>query len=163
MRVAVCQVNSREDRDRNLAVAREMLERAAAAGVEVFYVSFLPSDYAAGGGEAASAVNVSRGLGFHPMAARGFFPWVERIDIDRECELFAEQAQLLEAREEAVEVLVEPEELALPDRDDVVGRVRAQEAEVENRHACLGNRHEPAVDVRHACRGVRRHSPMLPM
>src|ERR1700759_5178437 len=32
MRVAVCQVNSRDDRDRNLSVAREMLERAAAAG-----------------------------------------------------------------------------------------------------------------------------------
>ena len=32
MRIAVCQVNSREDRDENLRVAREMLERAAGAG-----------------------------------------------------------------------------------------------------------------------------------
>jgi deaminated glutathione amidase len=34
MRVAVCQVNSREDRGRNLAVARGMVERAAAAGAD---------------------------------------------------------------------------------------------------------------------------------
>ena len=73
------------------------------------------------------------------------------------------QAELLEAREEAIEVLVEPEELALPDRHDVIGRVRAQEAEVENRHARLCDRDELAVDVRHACRGVRRHAPMLPI
>src|SRR3954451_17666154 len=34
MRVAVCQLNSREDRDHNLSVARDLLERAAAAGAE---------------------------------------------------------------------------------------------------------------------------------
>jgi len=35
MRVAVCQLNSREDRSANLAVARELLGRAAAAGADL--------------------------------------------------------------------------------------------------------------------------------
>src|ERR1700760_1965256 len=34
MRVAVCQLNSRDDRSHNLAVARDLLERAAAAGAD---------------------------------------------------------------------------------------------------------------------------------
>ncbi|WP_250035871.1 carbon-nitrogen hydrolase family protein [Paractinoplanes maris] len=51
MRVAVCQVNSRADRDDNLRVARELLERAAAAGAELAvlpeYVDYLgPGDTA---------------------------------------------------------------------------------------------------------------------
>ncbi|MEV6345016.1 carbon-nitrogen hydrolase family protein [Actinoplanes sp. NPDC051851] len=45
MRVAVCQLNSREDRAHNLTVARELLERAAAGGAELAvlpeYVDFL--------------------------------------------------------------------------------------------------------------------------
>ncbi|SDT67935.1 carbon-nitrogen hydrolase family protein [Actinoplanes derwentensis] len=45
MRVAVCQLNSREDRARNLAVARDLLERAAAGGAKFAvlpeYVDFL--------------------------------------------------------------------------------------------------------------------------
>ncbi|MEV6299899.1 carbon-nitrogen hydrolase family protein [Actinoplanes sp. NPDC051861] len=45
MRVAVCQLNAREDRARNLAVARELLERAAAGGARFAvlpeYVDFL--------------------------------------------------------------------------------------------------------------------------
>ncbi|GIF15266.1 carbon-nitrogen hydrolase family protein [Actinoplanes teichomyceticus] len=45
MRVAVCQLNSREDRDHNLSVARSLLERAAAGGAELAvlpeYVDFL--------------------------------------------------------------------------------------------------------------------------
>src|SRR4051812_35069183 len=45
MRVAVCQLNSREDRGRNLAVARDLLDRAAAAGAELAvlpeYVDYL--------------------------------------------------------------------------------------------------------------------------
>jgi deaminated glutathione amidase len=45
MRVAVCQVNSRHDRPANLAVAHELLERAAAAGADVAvlpeYVDYL--------------------------------------------------------------------------------------------------------------------------
>src|SRR6185436_16259721 len=45
MRVAVCQVNSRADRSANLAVAGELLERAAAAGADLAvlpeYVDYL--------------------------------------------------------------------------------------------------------------------------
>jgi predicted amidohydrolase len=45
MRVAVCQLNSRDERAANLAVARELLERAAAGGAEFAvlpeYVDFL--------------------------------------------------------------------------------------------------------------------------
>ncbi|BAL86346.1 putative carbon-nitrogen hydrolase [Actinoplanes missouriensis 431] len=45
MRVAVCQLNSRDDRARNLAVARSLLERAAEGGAELAvlpeYVDFL--------------------------------------------------------------------------------------------------------------------------
>ena len=45
MRVAVCQLNSRADRAANLAVARDLLERAAAAGAELAvlpeYVDYL--------------------------------------------------------------------------------------------------------------------------
>jgi predicted amidohydrolase len=45
MRVAVCQLNSREDRDHNLTVARDLLERAAAAGADLAvlpeYVDYL--------------------------------------------------------------------------------------------------------------------------
>jgi len=49
MRVALCQVNSRDDRAANLAVAREQLERAAAAGADLAvlpeYVDYLgPTD-----------------------------------------------------------------------------------------------------------------------
>src|SRR5690348_4435970 len=51
MRVAVCQVNSRADRNHNLQVARDQLERAAAAGAELAvlpeYVDYLgPGDTA---------------------------------------------------------------------------------------------------------------------
>ena len=35
MRVAVCQLNAREDRAANLAVARDLLGRAAAAGARL--------------------------------------------------------------------------------------------------------------------------------
>src|SRR5262245_56070390 len=45
MRVAVCQVNSRHDRAANLAVAQELLDRAAAAGADLAvlpeYVDYL--------------------------------------------------------------------------------------------------------------------------
>lgn len=45
MRVAVCQVNSREDRTANLAAARELLQRAASAGADLAvlpeYVDYL--------------------------------------------------------------------------------------------------------------------------
>src|SRR5258708_26612481 len=35
MRVAMCQLNARDDRDANLAVARSLLERAAASGADL--------------------------------------------------------------------------------------------------------------------------------
>ena len=45
MRVAVCQLNARDDRGANLKVARELLGRAAAAGADVAvlpeYVDYL--------------------------------------------------------------------------------------------------------------------------
>jgi deaminated glutathione amidase len=45
MRVAVCQINSREDRTANLATARDLLDRAAAAGADLAvlpeYVDYL--------------------------------------------------------------------------------------------------------------------------
>jgi predicted amidohydrolase len=45
MRVAVCQLNARDDRDTNLKTARELLERAAAAGADLAvlpeYVDYL--------------------------------------------------------------------------------------------------------------------------
>src|SRR6185312_14258245 len=45
MRVAVCQTNSRDDRDANFKTARELLERAAEAGTELAvlpeYVDYL--------------------------------------------------------------------------------------------------------------------------
>ena len=49
MRVAVCQLNSRDDRAHNLAVARDLLERAASAGADLAvlpeYVDYLgPGD-----------------------------------------------------------------------------------------------------------------------
>jgi TatD DNase family protein len=67
---------------------RAVAERAAEAGVAIFHVTFLPSDYAA----LEDVPGTSRGLGFHPMAARGAFPWQESIDIERELDLFVELA-----------------------------------------------------------------------
>ena len=62
--------------------------RAAECGIQIFHVTFLPSDYAG----LPVVQGVSRGLGFHPMASRGAFPWCESIDIERELELFVELA-----------------------------------------------------------------------
>ena len=62
--------------------------RAAAQEIEIFHVTFLPSDYAC----VEAIQGTSRGLGFHPMAACGAFPWREAIDIERELELFVELA-----------------------------------------------------------------------
>src|SRR3954463_282779 len=76
MRVAVCQVSSRERRDENLTVARELLERAAAAGAELAvlpeYVDYLGTGQGApkaegGDGEFAE---------FFAAAARELGIWV---------------------------------------------------------------------------------------
>ena len=55
-------------------------------------------------------------------------------------------------------MVVEPEEAAAPDPDDVVGEVGADEAGVEDRDACLGDRDvlalDPGVAVVHAGRSM---------
>ncbi|GIF00409.1 carbon-nitrogen hydrolase family protein [Paractinoplanes rishiriensis] len=76
MRVAVCQLNSRDQRDHNLAVARGLLERAAAAGAEFAvlpeYVDYL------GPGEGAPKPEGTDGefAGFFAAAARELGIWV---------------------------------------------------------------------------------------
>ncbi|MEV4348349.1 carbon-nitrogen hydrolase family protein [Actinoplanes sp. NPDC049596] len=76
MRVAVCQLNARDDRERNLATARELLERAAAGGAELAvlpeYVDFL------GPGERAPKPEGSDGEfgAFFARAARELGIWV---------------------------------------------------------------------------------------
>jgi deaminated glutathione amidase len=92
MRVAVCQLNARDDRAANLAVARSLLERSAAAGAEVAvlpeYTDYLgPADrapkpepvdgeYAAFFADAARGLNIAVVAGsFHeagPDAERTF-------------------------------------------------------------------------------------------
>src|SRR3954468_24608098 len=69
-----------------------LAEQADAHDVEIFFVTFLPSDYVSALTELDAVPNVSRGLGFHPMASRGAFPWREAIDVERELELFVEYA-----------------------------------------------------------------------
>jgi len=76
MRVAVCQLNARDDRAQNLAVARGLLERAAAAGAEFAvlpeYVDFL------GPGERAPKPEAVDGefAEFFAGAARDLGIWV---------------------------------------------------------------------------------------
>jgi deaminated glutathione amidase len=76
MRVAVCQLNSRDDRDDNLAVARGLLERAAAAGATLAvlpeYVDYL------GPGAGAPKPEGSDGefAAFFAEAARELSMWV---------------------------------------------------------------------------------------
>jgi len=72
MRVAVCQVNSRHDRSANLVAARDLLERAAAAGADLAvlpeYVDYLgpadgePAPEAVDGDFAASFAEAARRL-----------------------------------------------------------------------------------------------------
>src|SRR3954452_12343059 len=76
MRVAVCQVNSRERRDENLTVARGLLERAAAAGAEL---AVLPEyvDYLGPGKGAPKAEGVDGEFAeFFAGAARELGVWV---------------------------------------------------------------------------------------
>ncbi|MFC7535084.1 carbon-nitrogen hydrolase family protein [Actinoplanes sp. GCM10030250] len=76
MRVAVCQLNSREDRAHNLAVARELLERAAAGGAEL---AVLPeyADYLGRSADAPKPEPVDGEFGaFFATAARELGIWV---------------------------------------------------------------------------------------
>ena len=76
MRIAVCQLNAREDRDANLAVARGLLERAAAAGATVAvlpeYVDYLGPGAGAPKPEGADGEFAS----FFAAAARELGIWV---------------------------------------------------------------------------------------
>jgi predicted amidohydrolase len=76
MRVAVCQLNSREDRDANLQVARDLLERAAAAGADLAvlpeYVDYLGPAKTAPDPEAADGQFAQ----FFARAARELGIWV---------------------------------------------------------------------------------------
>jgi deaminated glutathione amidase len=76
MRVAVCQLNSRDQRDRNLVVARGLLERAAAAGAEL---AVLPEyvDYLGPGSGAPKPEGVDGEFAtFFATAARELGIWV---------------------------------------------------------------------------------------
>src|SRR5689334_20412359 len=64
------------------------MARARHAGVTMMYVTFLPSQYAEARDLFADADDVIVGLGFHPMASQGWFPWVPTIDLDAEIELY---------------------------------------------------------------------------
>ncbi|GGN48774.1 putative amidohydrolase [Actinoplanes campanulatus] len=76
MRAAVCQLNSREDRDHNLAVARDLLERAAAGGAKLAvlpeYVDFLGHSADAPRPEPVDGAFAA----FFANAAREFGLWV---------------------------------------------------------------------------------------
>jgi predicted amidohydrolase len=76
MRVAVCQLNSREQRDHNLVVARGLLERAAAAGADL---AVLPEyvDYLGPGDGAPKAEGTDGEFAeFFARAARELGIWV---------------------------------------------------------------------------------------
>ena len=64
------------------------MTRARRAGVTMMYVTFLPSHYEQVRDSFADADDVIVGLGFHPMASQGWFPWMPTIDLDAEIELY---------------------------------------------------------------------------
>jgi TatD DNase family protein len=64
------------------------MTRARRAGVTAMYVTFLPSHYVQARELFADADDVVVGLGFHPMASQGWFPWMPEIDLDAEIELY---------------------------------------------------------------------------
>jgi TatD DNase family protein len=64
------------------------LTRARRAGVTMLYVTFIPSDYVDAESRFADSEDVIVGLGFHPMASQGWFPWMPEIDLDAEIELY---------------------------------------------------------------------------
>jgi predicted amidohydrolase len=76
MRVAVCQLNARDDRAYNLVVARDLLDRAAAAGADL---AVLPEyvDYLGSGGGAPKPEGVDGEFAtFFADAARELGMWV---------------------------------------------------------------------------------------
>jgi deaminated glutathione amidase len=76
MRVAVCQLNSRDQRDQNLAVARELLERAAASGAQ-FAVLPEYTDYLGPGQGAPKPEDIDGEYAeFFATAARELGIWV---------------------------------------------------------------------------------------
>jgi deaminated glutathione amidase len=76
MRVAVCQLNARDDRDANLKVAGDLLERAAAAGADIAvlpeYVDYLGRS----AGEPAPEPTDGRFATFFADTARDLGMWV---------------------------------------------------------------------------------------
>jgi deaminated glutathione amidase len=76
MRVAVCQLNARDDRNANLKVARDLLERAAAAGADL---AVLPEyvDYLGPAGGLPTPESTDGAFGtFFADAARDLGMWV---------------------------------------------------------------------------------------
>jgi predicted amidohydrolase len=76
MRIAVCQVNSRDDRDANFKTARELLERAAAGGADLAvlpeYVDYLGRTSGEPAGETVTGAFAT----FFAEAARDLGIWV---------------------------------------------------------------------------------------
>ncbi|HEY2794801.1 MAG TPA: carbon-nitrogen hydrolase family protein [Micromonosporaceae bacterium] len=76
MRIAVCQLNSRDDRAANLKVARDLLERAAAAGADLAvlpeYVDYLGRSAGEPAGEPVDGAFAE----FFAAAARDLRMWV---------------------------------------------------------------------------------------
>ena len=66
------------------------------------------------------------------------------------------EAPALATAHEAIEVRVDAEKCAIPDRDHVIGRVRTQKAPVGDRNGRLCDRHILAPDIRHAILILRR-------
>jgi predicted amidohydrolase len=106
VRVAVCQLNSREDRSANLAVARDLLDRAAAAGADLAvlpeYVDYLgpaagaPKPEPVDGEFAAFFAEAARRLGiwllagsFHEVSAEPDRTYNTSLVFDRAGELAA--------------------------------------------------------------------------
>lgn len=67
-----------------------VLQRARDAGVFINYVTFLPSDFVRYREQYRDTPGIEVGIGFHPMASLGRFPWTDQLDLHREMEIFGE-------------------------------------------------------------------------
>lgn len=76
MRVAVCQLNAREDRSSNLAVARDLLDRAAAAGADLAVLPEYVDYLGPAGGEPKPETVDGEFATFFADAARQLGMWV---------------------------------------------------------------------------------------